>query len=126
MGRLVYNRRRSTVIGTDKAVDGKAMGLMFLLCIIWGLQPVVLKAAAPDIAPILQIALRSGIAALLVRGVMFLRRERIAWGDGDWHPGLLVLSTPSTLKEKLVSLSHPPTLLGKTRGLRQGRSSPLS
>jgi len=80
---------REAVIGTDKTIDGTAMGLMVLLCIIWGLQQVVLKAAAPDVAPILQIALRSGIAALLVGAVMLLRGERIDWADGAWRPGLL-------------------------------------
>ena len=63
---------------------------MFLLCIIWGLQQVVLKAAAPDISPLLQIALRSGIAALLVGMLMFFRGERMSLADGTWRPGLLV------------------------------------
>ena len=63
---------------------------MFLLCLIWGLQQVVLKAAAPDIAPLLQIALRSGIAALLVGLLMYVRGERITLSEGSWRPGLLV------------------------------------
>ena len=66
------------------------MGLMLLLCMIWGLQQVVLKAAAPDIAPILLIALRSGIAAVLVGLLMFVRGERISLAAGTWRPGLLV------------------------------------
>jgi len=66
------------------------MGLMLLLCLIWGLQQVVLKAAAPDIAPLLQIALRSGIAALLVGLLMLMRGERMSLADGTWRPGLLV------------------------------------
>src|SRR6185369_8823562 len=45
---------------------------------------------APDIAPLLQIALRSGIAALLVGLLMFVRGERISLADGSWRPGLLV------------------------------------
>ena len=73
-----------------KAIDAQAMGLMLILCLIWGLQQVVLKAAAPDIAPLLQIALRSGIAALLVGLLMFWRGERISLADGTWRPGLLV------------------------------------
>ncbi|KAB0670271.1 DMT family transporter [Oryzomonas sagensis] len=75
---------------THKAIDGLAMGLMLLLCIIWGLQQVALKAAAPDIAPLLQLALRSGISAALVGLLMFLRGERISLGDGTWRPGLVV------------------------------------
>jgi len=66
------------------------MGLMLLLCMIWGLQQVALKAAAPDVAPLLQLALRSGLSALLVGLVMFLRGERLSLGDGTWRPGLVV------------------------------------
>lgn len=75
---------------TRKALDGQAMSLMLLLCTVWGLQQVVLKIASSDISPLLQIALRSGVAALLVRLLMFWRKERIDWADGSWRPGLLV------------------------------------
>jgi drug/metabolite transporter (DMT)-like permease len=49
-------------------VDGSAMGLMVLLCALWGLQQVAIKLAAPDVAPIMQVALRSGLSAALVAG----------------------------------------------------------
>ncbi|MGE8654950.1 MAG: DMT family transporter [Acinetobacter gandensis] len=49
-----------------KALDAQASGLMIILCMILGVQQVVLKLAAADIAPIMQIAIRSGLAALLV------------------------------------------------------------
>lgn len=71
-----------------KALDGQAMGIMVVLCLIWGLQQVVLKAAAADVTPLLQIALRSGIAALLVGLMMAGRHERMDWTT--WRPGLLV------------------------------------
>jgi len=72
-----------------KTLDGQAMGLMVLLCLIWGLQQVVLKAAATDISPLLQIALRSGIAAVLVG--LLMRRQGVRWApdDGTLKPGLL-------------------------------------
>ena len=54
-------------------LDGKATFLMLLLCSIWGMQQIAIKAAAPDMAPILQIGLRSGMAALLVG--IFLRAK---------------------------------------------------
>lgn len=73
-----------------KALDEKAIGLMLMLCVIWGLQQVVLKATAQDIAPIMQIALRSGVAALLVGLVMLARRERMSRADGTWRPGMVV------------------------------------
>lgn len=75
---------------TQKAIDGQAIGMMLILCMIWGLQQVAIKAAAPDIAPVLQIALRSGIAALLVGALMLGRGERLSGSDGTWRPGLLV------------------------------------
>ena len=81
---------KESVIDTRKAIDAQAIGLMFLLCIVWGLQQVVLKAAAPDISPLLQIALRSGIAALLVGFLRYFRGERMSLADGTWRPGLLV------------------------------------
>ena len=77
-------------MNTPRALDGQAIGLMMILCMIWGLQQVAIKAAEPDIAPVLQIALRSGIAALLVGGVVLGRGERLYWSDGTWRPGLLV------------------------------------
>lgn len=73
---------------TRKALDGTAIGLMLVLCLIWGLQQVVLKATAADIAPVMQIALRSGVAAVLVGLLMAARGERMS--RADWRPGLLV------------------------------------
>ena len=75
---------------TRKALDPQAIFLMIVLCATWGLQQVVLKATAADIAPILQIALRSGGAAVLVGMVMLVRGERMNLGDGTLKPGLLV------------------------------------
>lgn len=42
------------------------MTIMLVLSIIWGLQQVAVKAAAPDMNPVMQTGLRSAIAALLV------------------------------------------------------------
>lgn len=75
---------------TRKALDGQAIGLMLLLCLIWGLQQVVLKATAADITPIFQIALRSGVAAVLVGLVMASRGECMRLNDGTWPAGVLV------------------------------------
>ena len=73
-----------------KALDGRAIGLMLVLCAIWGLQQVVLKATAADITPLFQIALRSGGAALLVGLLMLARRDRLSVVNGTWRAGLLV------------------------------------
>ncbi len=63
---------------------------MVVLCLIWGLAQVNLKMAAADISPLMQIALRSGVAAVLVILLMFIRREGLSIQDGIWRPGLLV------------------------------------
>lgn len=75
---------------TRQALDTKAITLMGVLCAIWGMQQVVLKATASDISPIMQIALRSGVAALLVGLVMAWRKERISLSNGTLRPGMLV------------------------------------
>ncbi|MES2820075.1 MAG: DMT family transporter [Pseudomonadota bacterium] len=60
---------------------------MIVLCAIWGLQQVAIKLAATDIAPLMQVTLRSGIAALLVGVLMCLRG---GWqGRDTWRGGLL-------------------------------------
>jgi drug/metabolite transporter (DMT)-like permease len=73
-----------------KPLDAGAGGLMVVLCLIWGLAQVNLKMAAADISPLMQIALRSGVAAVLVILLMFIRREGLSIQDGIWRPGLLV------------------------------------
>jgi drug/metabolite transporter (DMT)-like permease len=75
---------------TRKALDTQAIGCMLVLCALWALQQVTLKATAQDIAPIFLIGLRSGVAALLVWLLMLWRGERLGLHDGSWRPGLLV------------------------------------
>tara|TARA_B100001939_G_scaffold318727_1_gene306365 strand:- start:18580 stop:19524 length:945 start_codon:yes stop_codon:yes gene_type:complete len=70
-------------------LDGFAVGVMLGLCMIWGLQQVAIKAAAPDLSPVLQIGLRSLMAAGLVAGVMVWRRQKVTFSDGTLIPGLL-------------------------------------
>ncbi|MDY7226512.1 DMT family transporter [Hyalangium rubrum] len=72
-----------------KPVDGFALATMLLLCAIWGTQQVAIKLAAPDMPPLVQVALRSGISALLVGLLCWFRGERLSFRDGTWRPGLL-------------------------------------
>lgn len=73
---------------TRLAPDARAIGTMLMLCLVWGLQQVVLKATVQDIAPMLQISLRSGGAAVLVALVMLVRGE--PWTRGTARAGLAV------------------------------------
>ncbi len=66
------------------------MGMMSGLCLIWGFQQIAIKACAAEMAPLLQIGLRSAGAALLLALWMRRRGERLHWRDGQWRAGLLV------------------------------------
>lgn len=72
-----------------KPLDASAVALMLMLCLIWSLQSIALKATAADFSPVLQIAWRSGIGAVLVGALMLLRRERPVFAAGIWQPGIL-------------------------------------
>jgi drug/metabolite transporter (DMT)-like permease len=82
--------QRDADMTTRKALDGQAIALMLALCFVWGLQQVVLKATAADIAPVFQIGLRSGVAAVLVGLMMAARGERMRVSDGTWRAGIVV------------------------------------
>lgn len=71
-------------------LDTRAISLMLLLCLIWSMQQVMLKATAADFSPTLQLALRSGIGALLVWLLMRWRGEQLTIRNGMWKPGLAV------------------------------------
>lgn len=71
-------------------LDGFAIGTMTLLCAIWGIQQVVIKLAAPDMLPVVQIGLRSAISAALVAVVMKAKGITFFAADGTWKPGLWI------------------------------------
>jgi drug/metabolite transporter (DMT)-like permease len=73
-----------------KQIDAFGGGMMILLCAVWGLHQVAIKMAAPDIAPIVQIALRSGISAVLVAGVIACGWGNFSLRDGTLRPGIIV------------------------------------
>lgn len=65
-----------------------AFALMVLLCAIWGFQQVAIKVAGTAVSPLLQVGLRSAVAALLVYLWMRLRGQPLAARDGSFRPGL--------------------------------------
>ncbi len=72
-----------------KPVDAPALGLLVLLCALWGLQQAAIKLAAPDAAPIMQVALRSGLSAALVAGWTRLTGQRLHLLGPTLRPGLV-------------------------------------
>lgn len=73
---------------TRRSADGFALQVMLGLCLVWGVQQVMIKWAAADIAPVMQAVGRSGISALLV-GLLICWKG--GWGQvgHTWRGGLL-------------------------------------
>lgn len=72
---------------TPSPIDGRATGVMLLLCLTWSLQQISLKAIAPEASPMLMNALRSSIALALL--VLLMRHRGEAPDRRRWRPGLL-------------------------------------
>ena len=73
---------------TRKPIDAMAIGLMVVLCLTWGFQQVAVKVVASDMSPVLQMALRSGIALLLLSTLILWRGGRLV-RKATLLPGLL-------------------------------------
>src|SRR5436190_9155269 len=69
-------------------LDAFATGLMVVLCMIWGLQQVAVKVAAPFMGPTTQTGLRSLVAALLVCVLIRWRGQPFPGRAGTLWPGM--------------------------------------
>jgi drug/metabolite transporter (DMT)-like permease len=75
---------------TDRVAPGPAaFAIMVVLCAVWGLQQVAIKLTLAGISPVLQVGLRSALAAVLVFGWARLRGIALFPADGSLRPGLL-------------------------------------
>lgn len=77
-------------MSSRQALDAKASSMMLILCVFWGLQQVVLKLAAPDISPLMQLALRSGLSAIMVLPLLWMARNTQLFAAQYVYPGILV------------------------------------
>lgn len=75
-------------MSSRKNIDTMAISIVTVICLIWGLQQVFVKAVASDMSPVLQIALRSGIAAFLLAIIMLYRRDKLVCKD-TYKSGLI-------------------------------------
>jgi drug/metabolite transporter (DMT)-like permease len=71
-----------------KPLDAKAFSLMLVLTALWGLQQVVVKLTAPDVAFVMQAALRSALATLLLLAWARWRGTPLLARDGTLVAGL--------------------------------------
>ncbi|HEY8880253.1 MAG TPA: DMT family transporter [Roseateles sp.] len=67
-------------------LDPRAIFLLLLCCLLWGINQVAAKAALTEITPLWQAGLRSAVAGLLVwlwamsRGIKLFERDGSLWG----------------------------------------------
>lgn len=67
-------------------LDPRAIALLLLCCLLWGINQVAAKAALTEIAPLWQAGLRSAVAGVLVwlwsmsRGIRLFERDGSLWG----------------------------------------------
>jgi drug/metabolite transporter (DMT)-like permease len=71
-----------------RPLDAIAAALVVMLCLSWGFNQVAVKLAIPDIPPLLQGAIRSTVATILVAGWCVLRGIPLFKRDGTLLPGL--------------------------------------
>lgn len=71
-------------------LDALATSGMLALCVCWGFQQIAIKLVAGDIAPIMQIGLRSAFAALVLAVVVGRAEGLRTFRDGTALPGLVV------------------------------------
>jgi len=65
------------------------MALVVLICLTWGFNQPAVKLALPDVPPLLQCAIRSSLATLIVFALMRLRGLPITARDGTLVAGLV-------------------------------------
>jgi drug/metabolite transporter (DMT)-like permease len=72
-----------------RPLDRRALLLVALLCVCWGLYQVSVKIAGAGVPPLMQAGLRSLGSAILVMGWCRLRNLPLFARDGTLHAGLL-------------------------------------
>jgi drug/metabolite transporter (DMT)-like permease len=78
-----------SVAGHRDHLDLRAVGCLLLCCALWGLNQVAIKAVLPEVPALVQLSVRSIVAAALVLGWMRVRGTRWSLRDGTLRPGLL-------------------------------------
>ena len=69
-------------------LDTLAITMLLALCTVWALQQVLVKAVADDMAPVLQLAIRSGISGAII-ALILASRGKSLFCRATWKPGLL-------------------------------------
>jgi drug/metabolite transporter (DMT)-like permease len=77
-------------IPVRRPLDLRAIALVLILCMIWGIQQVAMKSVAEDVTPLMQLAIRFAIAAVFFGIWVAVREGRRAFQDGTLLSGALL------------------------------------
>jgi drug/metabolite transporter (DMT)-like permease len=72
-----------------RPLDAASMVLVVFICFTWGFNQPAIKLAIHDVPPLLQCAIRSSLATLIVLGLMRLRGLPVTARDGTLIAGLV-------------------------------------
>src|SRR5262245_56633312 len=71
-----------------RALDANAIGVMLLLTMLWGFQQMTIKWIAADVSLVMQAALRSIVATVLVLAWSSGQNHRLFERDGNFAAGI--------------------------------------
>jgi drug/metabolite transporter (DMT)-like permease len=72
-----------------RPLDAASMVLVVFICLAWGFNQPAVKLALPDVPPLIQCAIRSSLATVIVLGIMRLRGLPVMARDGTLAAGLV-------------------------------------
>jgi drug/metabolite transporter (DMT)-like permease len=80
----------TSILPVRKPLDLRAIGLVLLLCVIWGIQQVVIKSVASDVPPTMQLAIRFACATIVFGSWVAVHEGWRAFLDGTLLSGILL------------------------------------
>jgi len=78
----------ATNVTNRHPLDARATAVMLVLSIVWGVQQVVMKGVATDVAPTMQLAIRFACSALFFGTMVLMREGPRSFADGTLPSGL--------------------------------------
>jgi len=72
-----------------RPLDAASMVLVVFICLAWGFNQPAVKLALPDVPPLIQCAIRSSLATVIMLGIMRLRGLPVTARDGTLAAGLV-------------------------------------
>jgi drug/metabolite transporter (DMT)-like permease len=86
---LAIARMTAIPASHTRPLDAASMALVVFICFTWGFNQPAIKLAIHDVPPLIQCAIRSSLATLMVLGLMRWRGLPVTARDGTLASGLV-------------------------------------